>query len=516
MSAGPLRAPQDDGSILVHPQPADIGPLLERNRRVISASKTALGLPLEPLRRQAAADVLRLTRAYHQSLREWAPEPHDGPLIVAGHQPELFHPGVWLKNFALNGIARRHRCVAVNLVVDSDAIKRPGIDVPVVGDDPAEIRTRPVTFDSIPGGMTFESWRVQDDESFRSFAGRVGDLSRNWPFTPLLGEFWNVVLQAHKSTACVRDLLSGARREYERRWGCANLEVPLSSLMTSPAIAEFIVAMLRHLPAVHEHYNAAIADYRRRRRLRSRQHPAPDLARDGDWLEAPFWGVRRGSARRERLFVRAEGGRLHLRAGRDTWPDLPANADGTLLQKLNADGFRLQTRALTTTLISRLLFADAFMHGIGGAKYDEVTDAIIERWTGSPPPGILLVSGTLQLPFTPFLADAAGLHDARRRVRDLDWNPQRELGGEWIQRHDRLAAIVASSRAERRDRYRQWRALNEEMRPLVANERADAEQVAGRLAHEMAANSKLRSRDFSFALFPESKLRPFLQQVLNM
>jgi hypothetical protein len=23
-------------------------------------------------------------------------------LIVGGHQPELFHPGVWLKNFALN------------------------------------------------------------------------------------------------------------------------------------------------------------------------------------------------------------------------------------------------------------------------------------------------------------------------------------------------------------------------------------------------------------------------------
>ena len=33
------------------------------------------------------------------------------PLLLAGHQPELAHPGVWVKNFALNGLAtqaRRH------------------------------------------------------------------------------------------------------------------------------------------------------------------------------------------------------------------------------------------------------------------------------------------------------------------------------------------------------------------------------------------------------------------------
>ena len=31
------------------------------------------------------------------------------PLIVTGHQPELFHPGVWIKNFAVDAIAVRSR-----------------------------------------------------------------------------------------------------------------------------------------------------------------------------------------------------------------------------------------------------------------------------------------------------------------------------------------------------------------------------------------------------------------------
>ncbi len=48
-------------------------------------------------------------------------------LIAGGHQPELFHPGVWAKNFALGRVARR--CspetgggTALNLVIDSDLL----------------------------------------------------------------------------------------------------------------------------------------------------------------------------------------------------------------------------------------------------------------------------------------------------------------------------------------------------------------------------------------------------------
>ena len=35
-------------------------------------------------------------------------------------------------------------------------------------------------------------------------------------------------------------------------------------------------------------------------------------------------------------------------------------------------GIRLRTRALTTTMYARFLIGDLFVHGIGGAKYDEL------------------------------------------------------------------------------------------------------------------------------------------------
>ena len=43
--------------------------------------------------------------------------------LVAGHQPELFHPGVWFKNFALHRLAHQHGALPINLVVDTDTAK---------------------------------------------------------------------------------------------------------------------------------------------------------------------------------------------------------------------------------------------------------------------------------------------------------------------------------------------------------------------------------------------------------
>ena len=50
----------------------------------------------------------------------------EGLIFLAGHQPELFHPGVWLKNFALGTLARQHGATAINLLIDSDTVKDTG------------------------------------------------------------------------------------------------------------------------------------------------------------------------------------------------------------------------------------------------------------------------------------------------------------------------------------------------------------------------------------------------------
>ena len=71
---------------------------------------------------------------------------------------------------------------------------------------------------------------------------------------------------------------------------------------------------------------------------------------------------------------------------------IPLSSEGSLegavrqLKDFPARGLRLRTRALTTTLFARLFLADLFVHGIGGAKYDAMTDQICERLFGMKAP----------------------------------------------------------------------------------------------------------------------------------
>ena len=95
----------------------------------------------------------------------------DRPLIVTGHQPELFHPGVWIKNFAAASIAAATGGVGLNLIVDNDIPKSTSIVVPAVGAQ--GIRLTRVEFDRWGGDAPFEDSPVQEDERFSTFADRV-------------------------------------------------------------------------------------------------------------------------------------------------------------------------------------------------------------------------------------------------------------------------------------------------------------------------------------------------------
>ncbi len=77
-------------------------------------------------REQLLAEALQFTRSY----RDVAMPAQASAVFLAGHQPEMFHPGVWYKNFVLARLAEQHHAVAVNLVIDSDAVKSVALRVP--------------------------------------------------------------------------------------------------------------------------------------------------------------------------------------------------------------------------------------------------------------------------------------------------------------------------------------------------------------------------------------------------
>jgi hypothetical protein len=516
----PLRAPRADGAIVARPPLDQAGRLLDGNQqRRRGTDLPILGWRLSALRQAARFELLAQAKAYHCEAGEPIPEASPDAIVMAGHQPELFHPGVWVKNFALAGMAQHRHVTAVNLIVDNDTLKSAELRLPALSTGGAPWpHIASLRFDRRAAEVPYEEAVVHDEDLFRSVAARATGVTADWNCTPLLAQFWAEALAAADHTPLVGERFVRARRSLERSWGCHNLEVPASRLCRTEPFAVFVGHILGELPRFHGLYNEVVHDYRRRHGLRSRSHPVPDLAAEDDWREAPFWAWRTGENRRGRLMVRPGDGVLQLRVGGQRWPDLSADASRLprALLDLERQGFKVRQRALTNTLFARLLLCDLFVHGIGGALYDELTDELLRRFYGVAPPEYLVLSATLLLPLPCHPVTVEEERRLARRLRDLHWNPQRHLkGNALVNEHAEWVAFQPRTRAERRERCRRLRDLVESLRPAVQEQIEQTRQQLELCRRQVEANAILRRRDYAFCLYPESLLRPFCTRFLR-
>jgi hypothetical protein len=527
----PLRAPRQDGAVLAEPSLAEVTGLLATNEQPRRcASLDLLGRSWVDLSRQARQSLLAEARAYLTAAGEPLPTVTGTHILMAGHQPELFHPGVWLKNFALHGLARQHGGTAVNLLVDNDTVKTTAVRVPRLP-EPPEKQPQLVTvpFDHWPGEVPYEEAAVHDEAQFASFRERVLEEMKGAGFEPLLASYWPEVLRHANRTNLLGERFAAARRSLERRWGCHNLEVPISRVCATEPFAWFAAHLLVHLPRFHRVYNESVREYRRAHGIRSRNHPVPELTSEDGWLEVPLWGWRAGQTQRRRLLVRLAGDAVELRAGAERWPALPRGSatDRRPLvaawQDLERHGFKARSRALTNTLYARLFLCDLFIHGIGGGKYDALTDTLLQRFYGVEPPRFLVLTGTHLLPLRTRPAKPDDCRRLARLLRDLEWNPQRHLDAtaladpqvkELTERKRALLADEPTSSRRRREWFERLRDVTERLRLAVLGQRQRVQQELASCEQELAANAILQRRDYAFCLYPEATVRPFCTQFL--
>ncbi len=524
----PLRAPEEHGALLADPLLEQAGQVLADNRRRLRDGPAILGRPWPELRRLAAEEALDAARAYLRQADDGPlPSFQSRSLLLSGHQPELVHPGVWVKNFALHRLAVLHDATPINLVVDYDTAKSSALRLPALAESesaPAHVATVP--FDHWAGEAPYEEQAIRDRALFDTLAERAEPVWRPWGFRPMLPEFWAAARRAAERQPLLGECLAAARREFEVRWGCQNWEVPVSALCRTEAFAWFACHVLGDLPRFHALYNACVHDYRRVNGIRSRNHPVPDLGADGDWLEAPFWAWRAGAGRRARLFARQTEAGLELRAGAEAWPVLPAGGQSLVAawRTLEARGFKVRPRALTNTLFARLFLGDLFLHGIGGGKYDELTDEIARRFYGVEPPRFLVVTATLRLPLPTSGVAPEDRRTLIRRLRSLRYNPQRHLPEtvrqqpdvrELLRRREEWVGRQPPTRRGRRERYAALRDVTERLRVHVVHAEESTHQALRYCEQQLSDDAILRRRDYPACLFPEEDLRTFCTGVLT-
>lgn len=539
------EAPEPSGARLIAPPivpspgTGSIEALVDNNRLLRTALDLTIGdMRLHELVAATRREMLMVATEYTGSYRDVnrptsMAEQIQRPLVMGGHQPELFHPGVWLKNSVLDAYARQVDGIAVNLVIDCDRCSRAAVDVPV--GTPIAAHFEAMAFDGEAPAMAWEERSVVDESCFKSFGTRAADLLAPLVPDPIVRRWWPAVVERAKASHRLGLAIAQARHILEDRLGLETLEVPVSELVRLPTVMVFTGWLLAHSRKLHDAYNAALALHRKARRVRSLGRPMPDLDERQDeagaWFEVPWWIWSREDPRRRRVFAQVampdalvlsdlETVRVELPVSPQTSPSKWIDA----LSRLDEHGYRLRPRALVTTLMARLIFSDVFVHGIGGAAYDSITDEIVRRLVGSDPPRHAVASGTLRLPLEdifPGIEQAnptAELATVRRTLRDIAYHPERHLSvgsgasaevqqllaskREWIQ-------TVPTPTLGRR-RCHEIRATNAQLAGYATGLASALEARMTALHDAQKADNVLRARTHPWCFFPEKSLREFV------
>ncbi len=161
-------------------------------------------------------------------------------IYLAGHQPQMFHPGVWFKNFALGELARRDGATAVNLIIDGDTLSDASLRVP--GGSVAEPHAVPIPFDRPDPNIPYEDRKIEDRELFASFGRRAIEQIAPLVVDPLLEQYWPLVQVQSRHSDNLGACLAQARHRLEGVWGLDTLEVPQSWMCQGEAFQWFVAA----------------------------------------------------------------------------------------------------------------------------------------------------------------------------------------------------------------------------------------------------------------------------------
>jgi len=503
--------PAGHGELLTTPAYDDWA---ERTRANAAATTTwdfsLCGVHVRELRALARREAVERAREFSSRLGVPVAEVADAPdlIVVTGHQPELYHPGIWVKDFLLQRLAGETGAAAIDLVVDSDGFDNLEIHSPCLKPDVHVCRAY------LAVGTTdgcFACTPVPPAHDIDQFCEAGAEHLATLP-APALGhhfaDFCTHLRGAASDASDIAELVTFARRRFEAPAGTDYLELPVTSLARSRAFATLLAHVALDGVAFAAAYNGALADYRERTGTRSAAQPFPDLAIEGDLVELPFWHL--GPGRRTAWARVGEAPALLVDGAVLCELGDPAGAPDAVL----ASALVPAPKALMLTLFTRLLVADYFIHGVGGGRYDQVTDDVVRRWLGMEPPSFSVASLTMYLPLGARVVSDAEVDALSMALNRLKHNPDQMLDSvefdtltergtlqALADEKARLVAEIAAPGADKKSLGGRIREVNEEMASLLEPYERQLREELDELQQLQQASEILTDRTYPFCFW---------------
>ncbi len=485
------KAPSEDGQKLIWPEPGVIAQQAVQNAKLLGGADEVRvqGVSLPELR---------------TAQRTWIGHKQDGqPIFGTGHQTELHHPGVWVKNALINALAEKAGGAGYHFSIETDAPKHLHLRWP--GGSQA-ITDDPHLNDAAWTGLLDGPSPLHVDESLGALEGAA----EKWSARPMAIEFLASLKRLSLESSNLAWQLTNALHQLDWELGMRHHAMLAGPMWMSPAYLVLVHEILARPEKFAGIYNGALGEFRLEQGIRSVGRPWPDLRVEGDTCEVPFWidspaaGTRRrGIVARgtDGWTITAGGGEVFcFRAGAEGW-----GAADELMKFLRRNDLVISPRALTLTLFFRLFIVDQFVHGIGGGRYDQVTDRVIEGYFGMEAPAFSVTTATMYFPdavnrqrinLRPVLLEGRRLRhgllsdEKTRIVKQIQLLPRhsRERQRLFYDMHSKLTAGLAQPM------FTEWESRLEQTRKMVA------------------AQAPLFDREMFFAMQPAERLNDMLHR----
>ncbi|MDI6794468.1 MAG: hypothetical protein QME81_16645 [bacterium] len=455
-------------------------------------------------------------------------------VVGTGHQPIFYHPGILFKDMVVNALIERGGFSGLNLVVDSDTRHGQLIPIPCLRDGILSLERvelfcgeKNVAAEELPspGFEEFDAaWdyisqkieRLLPEGNGRTFA-KYSEITRD--LIPLCNN--------------LPELIVLSRRLFEEEMGFKHAEVFLSSLCGCEEFLCFVSLILVRAKEFTLKYNSVLDQYRAKKGIRHPLTPFPNLKIEAGRLELPFW-VWKSENQRSTLYLKFRGRGVEICQDEENILDIEVTdldirnilSLADQLGQLAAAGYKLRPKALMLTLFARLFLCDLWIHGVGGAEYEELNNQLAADIFSVSLPPYAVASATLLMGINrDAVVDNKTLEDQiealRNQLRLMQFNPERfvdpadEEAQGLITERTSLLEEMKRSKGPKGRLHQKVSAINDRLRDRIAPFRQGVESQLRKKEIALVQESIAADREFPFFLYSLNDLTVLYSSLIR-